>query len=501
MEDGFMNKAMVLLFISCLALAITSCQTSSYYASSGNPLEGLALLKSGETMRSSSCDPNIESGNGDARPIPPGMTLTIADLEGPGVINHIWNTVAATDRGYSRLLVVRMYWDGEEHPSVEAPLGDFFAMGHGVDHPFESLPITVTSEGRARNCYWPMPFRKSARITVTNEGPGQVHAFYYYVDWQKVDHFPRNTAYFHAMYRQEHPAVSGRRYLIADLKGKGHYVGTVLSIRQHTPSWWGEGDDFWFIDGEELPRLRGTGSEDYFCDAWGLREMSTPYYGAPLMEGYDALARTTCYRWHITDPVIFNKSLRLEIEHMGVTFNEDGTVKSGFEERADDFASVAFWYQTEPHSPFPAMAPAMERVYEDWTKLVEAETKLDGVRVSVGPVSLQAGLGSGAGQLFWTPPTPNGSLEFDIELAQAGEYQLLLIATHSFDYGTFQVELDGKPIGKPINLYSASIVSKEIRMQTPALEAGKHTLRFVNAGKDAASAGYFFGLDSFMFTK
>ena len=140
-------------------------------------------------------------------------------------------------------------------------------------------------------------------------------------------------------------------------------------------------------------------------------------------------------------------------------------------------------------------------MYEDWTKLVEAETKLADVRVSVGPVSLQAGLGSGEGQLFWTPPTPDGFLEFDVKLDEPGNYQLMLVATHSFDYGTFQVELDGKPLGKPINLYNASIISKEIRLQTPKLEAGKHTLRFVNVGKDGVSAGYFFGLDSFMFTR
>ncbi|MCK5861683.1 MAG: DUF2961 domain-containing protein, partial [Candidatus Hydrogenedentes bacterium] len=332
-------------------------------------------------------------------------------------------------------------------------------------------------------------------------GPGRVHAFYFYVDWQRVDRLPKDMAYFHAMYRQEHPTVSGSRYLIANIKGRGHYVGTVLSVRQHTASWWGEGDDFWYIDGETVPSLLGTGSEDYFCDAWGLREMSTPYYGAPLMEGYDVLARTTCYRWHIADPVIFDKSLVLEIEHMGVTFNEDGTVKSGFEERSDDFSSVAFWYQTEPHSPFPLMASSKERVYEDWSLLVEAESKVNTARASSGSVALQAGIGGGDGQLFWTPAAPDQSLEFDIEVKESGVNQLLLLVTHSFDYGIFQIELDGKPLGKPVNLYNENIVSKEIRLQSPMLDAGNHVLRFVNVGKENASGGYFFGLDSFMFFK
>lgn len=481
-----------------LALLLASFLGEEAMAMSGNPLEGLSQLKQGRTMRSSSSDLNWQTGNGDARPIAPGETLVIAELEGPGSINHIWNTVAAEDKGYSRLLVIRMYWDGEEKPSVEAPLGDFFGMGHGVDHPFQSLPVTVTSEGRARNCYWPMPFRKSARITITNDGPGRVNAFYYYVDWQKMDELPADAAYFHAMYRQEFPTVSGKRYLIADVTGSGHYVGTVLSVRQHTASWWGEGDDFWYIDGETEPSLRGTGSEDYFCDAWGLREMSMPYYGAPLMEGYEPLCRTTCYRWHITDPVNFKESLLLEIEHMGVTFKEDGSVRSGFEERTDDFSSVAFWYQLEPHKPFPALPEGKARLYEDWSKLVEAETKLDIANASSGPLSLQEGIGSGKGQLWWTAAEPDQSLEIKIDVTEDGADELLLLLTCSHDYGIFQVELDGKPVDKPVNLYSPTIKSKELRLVIPALKAGEHTLRFVNKGKDPASGGYFFGLDGYM---
>ena len=168
---------------------------------------------------------------------------------------------------YSRLLTLRIYWDGETQPSVECPVGDFFGIGHGVDQPFMSIPIRVTSEGRARNCYWPMPFRKSARITVTNESDTACRSFYYYVDWQKHKSLRRNTAYFHAMYRQEFPCAMGRNYLIADLEGRGHYVGSIQSVCLMSDGWYGEGDDFFFVDGEAEPRLRGTGTEDYFCDA------------------------------------------------------------------------------------------------------------------------------------------------------------------------------------------------------------------------------------------
>lgn len=479
----------------CAVVLLAGCQTAPPSPLAGNPLDGLALLRGGETMRSSSCDPDWANGNGDARPIAPGKTLTIAALEGPGVITHLWNTVAAQDREYSRMLVVRMYWDGEECPSVEVPLGDFFGMGHGKDHPFSSLPVTVTSEGRARNCYWPMPFRKSARITVTNEGERDVNAFYYYVDWHKVDRLPKDAAYFHAMYRQEHPAVMGRNYLVADIEGRGHYVGTLLNVRQRIASWWGEGDDFWFIDGAEAPQLRGTGSEDYFCDAWGLREMSTPFYGAPLMEGYEAMHRTTCYRWHITDPVVFRTALRLEFEHKGVTFNDDGTIRSGFEERPDDFSSVAFWYQTEPHKPLPPMAPARQRVYRDWSGVVEAEAALDTVKVTAGPVSTQDGGYSGARQLFWTPGAADQKLDFPLDVPADGSYELVLVMTRSWDYGTYEAQLDGKPLGAPMNLYSKNIVAKEHCFPTGPLAAGPHVLSLVNKGKDASSPGYFLGFD------
>ena len=246
---------------------------------SGSPLEGLERLKDFETRRASSSDANWRNGNADARPIAPGATLTVAELEGPGRIVHIWCTIAHQDPYYSRMLTLRIYWDGESNPSVECPIGDFFGIGHGVDRAYDSMPIRVTSDGRGRNCYWPMPFRKSARITVTNDSDRNCGAFYYYVDWQKHRRLPDDVAYFHAMYRQEFPCVMGRNYLLADIEGRGHYVGTVQSVYMVSPGWYGEGDDFFFIDGETEPSLRGTGTEDYFCDAWGFKDAERPFYG------------------------------------------------------------------------------------------------------------------------------------------------------------------------------------------------------------------------------
>ena len=251
---------------TCLLL-LTGIASAQF--SPGNPLAGLERFKNYESQRASTCAPDWKDNNADHRPIKPHGTLTVAELDGPGVITHIWFTINHPDRHYSRLLTLRIYWDGETHPSVECPLGDFFGVGHGVDHSFHSLPISVSALGRGRNCYWPMPFRKSAKITLTNESDLPCGSVYYYVDWQKHASLPEDTAYFHAMYRQEFPCVMGQNYLIADIEGRGHYVGTVQSVLAISDVWFGEGDDFFFIDGEKEPRLRGTGTEDYFCEGWG----------------------------------------------------------------------------------------------------------------------------------------------------------------------------------------------------------------------------------------
>jgi hypothetical protein len=471
-------------------------------AGTGFGLESISTMQDAQSKRASSSDPDWKNGNADARPIPPGETLVLAELEGPGTVNHIWNTIASSERGYSRLLVLRMYWDGEEKPSVECPIGDFFGIGHGIDKPFVSLPVKVSSEGRGRNCYWPMPFAKSARITVTNEGKKPTNAFYYYIDWQKLPQLPPNTAYFHAMYRQEFPTVSGQNYLLADIEGRGQYVGTVLSVRQRTASWWGEGDDFFYIDGEKEPSLRGTGSEDYYCDGWGFRQQDGPFYGAPLVEGYDAGDHTSVYRWHITDPVRFTKSLRVEIEHKGVTFNPDNTVKSGFEERTDDFSSVAYWYQAEPHKPWPAPPAGYARMYYDYSKIVEGEALIPKATASQGPVVKQdLGNSSGGAQLFWQAPSEGQTLSLPVEVGEAGKYELVLFFTTSFDYGTYQILLDDKPLGDPVDFYTANIEQTERYHPSQNLDAGTHTLTFKNVGKNGASKGYFFGFDGLLLNK
>lgn len=464
--------------------------------SAGNPLAGLEKLKDFETMRASSSDANWQNGNADARPIEPGGTLVIAELQGPGVITHFWNTIAHSVPNYSQLLTLRAYWDGEEHPSIECPVGDFFGIGHGIDQSFVSLPIRVSSEGRGRNCYWPMPFRKSARVTVTNESNKRCDAFYYYIDWQKHPSLPEDTAYFHAMYRQEYPCIMGRNYLLADIEGRGHYIGTVQSVQLSSSGWYGEGDDFFFIDGEKEPRLRGTGTEDYFCDGWGFRQQDGPYYGTPLWQGYNTGAKSTAYRFHIPDPVTFKKALRVEIEHKGSEQFPDGT-GSGFIERDDLMSSVAFWYQTEPHKKWAALPPGPQRLTEHADLLIVGWKAVPEAKHSDHPIQVQelGGIAKEGKQLWFTPKDDRGWVELNFKTDKPSDGQLRGRLVKAKDYGIYQVKLDGKQIGT-VDLYSPDIVAQEFRWDALGLTAGEHTLRFESGGKSEKSKGYFFGLDS-----
>lgn len=479
-------------YLFLLSLAFSPALQAQFVP--GNPLSGIEKLKEFEARRASSSDRNWKDGNGDARPIAPGGTLTLAELEGPGVIAHIWFTIAHSAPFYSRLLTLRMYWDGEDHPSVEAPVGDFFGIGHGVDKEFTSLPIRVTSEGRGRNCYWPMPFKRSARITVTNESDKRCDAFYYYIDWQKHKALESDAAYFHASYRQEYPCTMGKNYLLADLEGRGQYVGTIQSVYMMSGGWYGEGDDFFFIDGAQEPQLRGTGTEDYFCDGWGFRQQDGPFYGTPLWEGYAAGDRSTAYRFHIPDPIPFAKSLRVEIEHKGGQSFPDGK-NTGYIERDDLMSSVAFWYQTEPHKAWPALPAGPDRLPFRERVLLVGYKAVSNSKHSDAPVEVQSIGGLTDNQQLWfRPSTEKGWVEVQFHVEEAQTAELSVNMLHSWDYGIYRVLLDGQEIGR-IDLFGANMAPREHKLGMRDLSAGKHVLRFEGAGKNPDSKGYFLGFD------
>ncbi len=344
----------------------------------GGPLRTLARLRHVRSRRASSYDRS--GGNDDFIVIPPGGTATLLDTESAGCITHIWMTSACRDPHYLRKVVLRMWWDGEVHPSVEVPLGDFFGLGHAQTHNFASLPLCMSPQGgRAFTCYFPMPFDTHARVEVTTDCRTAPLRLYYYIDYESYGALAADLGRFHAQWRRENPCdgispegmpfeeyqyaganLDGSgNYLIVDAEGWGHYVGCHLDIHNLTETrgrnWYGEGDDMIFVDGEPFPpSLHGTGTEDYFNTAWCPQEtFVAPYFGITMPGGPNWSGKISLYRYHIEDPIHFEKSLRVTIEHGHAN------------RRRDDYASTGYWYQAEPHKPFPPMPPADLRVPRD----------------------------------------------------------------------------------------------------------------------------------------
>jgi len=490
------------VLIACLTGCTTGqaggLQAAPFQAGTG--LGQLYVMRDARTRRCSSADEDWRDGNNDSRPIPAGGTLELGTLEGPGVIRHIWFTPYGGGPKFPRAFVLRIYWDGNPEPAVEAPLGDFFAVGHGEQRLVNSLPVSVTSDRRAYNCYWPMPFARSARITMSNDGP-EDGGLYWYIDYETVPRLPPDTAYFHAQYRQEYPCRMGQDYLILEAEGSGHYVGTVQSCQLRTPSWYGEGDDRFFIDGETEPSLRGTGTEDYFCDAWGFRLADRPFYGITVMDGFDLGDLITVYRWHIPDPVHFRKSLRVTIEHKGVTFDAQGNLVSGFMEREDLMSSVAFWYQTGRARRFAAVPPYAERFVPETR--IELEGSLEAARAAIRPADAalevqNLNVCSGNRQLFAKFSSPESVLTVPFRLEADLKGVVRLQVVKSFDYGQWRVRLDGKVVDRleAVDLYHPSPVAHVLKLGYLELAAGDHELKFECVGRNEASRGFFLGVDA-----
>jgi hypothetical protein len=301
--------------------------------------------------------------------IKPGETFTIAEINGPGAIQHIW----MTPTGNWRFSIIRFYWDDETEPSVECPVGDFFAMGWGRYANLSSLAICV-NPGSAFNCYWSMPFRKKCRITMENVNDKDPMTLYYQIDYTLTD-VPSDAGYFHAQFRRSNPNETSV-YTIADgIKGKGQYVGVYMAWGVHNNGWWGEGEIKFFMDGDtQFPTICGTGTEDYFCGSYDFdtsrkneagvsetnyTEFCTPYSGLhQVIKGdghYNVMQRFGLYRWHVMDPIRFEKDLKVTIQDLG--WHKDGRYLA----QKSDISSVCFWYQSEPHAKFPKIP--------EWQKL------------------------------------------------------------------------------------------------------------------------------------
>ena len=334
----------------------------------------------GEACKAASALGPSRKGMPCLKGIDKGETVVLGDIAGSGVIQHIWCTIPnKTEHGrfVLRDLVLRMYWDHEETPSVECPLGDFFLNGFARAYEVNSLPVAVNPKG-AMNSFLPMPFRTHAKITLENQHAGPVPAFFYQIDYVLTDDLPPDTVYFHAQWRRERLTELQKDYVVLDgVKGRGHYIGTYLGLSALERYWWGEGEMKFYIDGDDrYPSQCSTGTEDYFGGAWSFggptdaqghmmeKTFCTPFMGYPFYSrdddfhndyfNRDCPPMRSFYRWHMADPILFQQDLRVELQQIGVS-------ERGLFERQDDVCTVAYWYQTEPHAAFPALPGAEAR--------------------------------------------------------------------------------------------------------------------------------------------
>lgn len=362
---GFLRRLLAAGGFTAAASPAAAQQTRTETATT-SVLPGYARAQNYRSLKQSTFDRT--GGNHDYAAIPAGGSLEVFRQDGPGVITHIWFTIAARSQHHLKELVLRAWWDGKDKPSIEVPIGDFFGLNLASYNIFESQYLAC-SPGKSLNCYFAMPYRKSARITVTNEGKQEVGAFYSNIDFKSVPSLPADALYFHAQYRQSAPCVptageaaklnpDGRlNHVYMEARGRGHLMGVTLGVLQNSDGWWGEGDDMIFIDDDSKPAIVGTGSEDYFLGSWdfGGRDGSIPFshhmYGAHLIAAAERTGgRYCCYRWHGDNPVTFEKYLKHTMEHGHAN------------DRGDNFYSVGYWYQTEPYTEFPALPPVEARI-------------------------------------------------------------------------------------------------------------------------------------------
>ncbi len=496
------------------ALAVLALVPSALSCRTSDGLGGLLELEDGRSRRETSTRtlpdgrPDPDSNYDNFR-VKPGETHVLADLEGPGIVRHVWMTFlgpephpwAKEGAASHKDMVLRIFWDGRDEPGVEAPVGDFFASGFGERMTVESLPVLVEN-GASYNCFWQMPFRESARIEIENDSDKEIALLYYNVDWIEKDSLPADTPYFHAQYRQEYPLAAGSGdYVIFRGEGRGHYVGTVLSVRSRSPGWFGEGDLKVRIDGEDEPSIWGTGTEDYFLCAWGLREGCYPYFGVPMTDGGFTLGGKSCaYRWHLEDPIVYQEGIEVAVERMGwIARDENPKYESmSWNERQDDYASVAFWYQLGEPKRFATVPPCEERRLPEIDVVIPGRDFVAAEHHGEGPAQVQEGaLWSGGSQMLYRPSSAeNAWVEIPFEVDRRRPLRLVLKLTTSYDFGTWDVLLDGVKLREDLDLYTPETDVREFPLLDFWPAAGPHVLRLECTGKSPASTKHWLGLDS-----
>jgi len=508
----------------CRAAALLpGCHTTGTPPAS--PFSATMMLPEADTHRASTYDRT--GGNMDARVVEPGEVLPVLDAGGPGCVRHIyWTYIVAQPevrRHVFRDMILRMYWDGETSPSVECPLGDFFGVAGCIPRPIKSLALTAnpgtdaTDTSWGFNCYFPMPFQNGARIEITNDGPEAV-ALWVHADYETYDHAPEwlyKAGRFHAQWRRSNLTVpvdsqginttGDANYVILEVKGRGSVAGYVLTVDNRNGGWWGEGDDMVFIDGETWPpSFHGTGTEEIFgAGACPNVEYSGPYTGMILAEnayGDPWYGKNSLYRFFLADRINFRKSVRITIEHGHAN------------DLANDYVSVAYWYQDEPHAPFPPLPDAAGRMPLGPPRApmtvkgaIEGESLVDKA-VSSGPPfqALRfAGTWSGNQFLWFVAGKPGATITLPVEVSRTGKHRVAAYLVKASDFGIVQLLVDNKPLGEPIDCYNNEggagathvIPTGEIDFGTVDLKAGQHTLSLEVVDKNPKAASYFAGVD------
>lgn len=370
----------VVLLASCTA-AQHSDVTAPVNTAAANALDQVYLLDSPLQSRSISFEnPTGAVGSGGqaasplgvgrkgspARLLAPGQEIELANIKGAGTIRHIWATTFPVPE-FLRGAVIRFYWEGQEHPSVEAPLGDFFGFAHGKAIAYESAVHSV-GEKAGMNTWLPMPFSKSARVTITNELP-QPMPFFYQIDYTHGEQHADDIGRLHVNFARQNPTRKAQDFtLLEKRQGRGRYLGTVIGVRPSDDNWWGEGEMKAFIDGDQdFPTINGSGAEDYVGLSWGLQQNAFQYNGASWVENGDTTTtgRISMYRWHVLDPILWKEDIRITIQQIGHNGNAPTTFEAylgDLYEREDDWSAATFWYESIPSAPLPTMPGLGDRI-------------------------------------------------------------------------------------------------------------------------------------------
>jgi hypothetical protein len=482
-------KKYTILFITGLLLflgLLTGCDTGNRADLENILSQGsLPILKSCKLIQVSSYD--TSGGNNDRIIIGKGKTASILDVPGPGVIVRIWMTVDSRDPYFLRRILIRMYWDGEDNPSVEVPLGDFFGCGFAYKH-YSTPFLGMTSGGYV--CFFPMPFENNARIEIVNETGQEIPAFYYQVEYQKLEKpISKEVAYFHAFWHRNIRTNYDTNYIILNIKGRGHLIGVNLNVQSYEGNLdFLEGDEEIFVDGEKRPSIQGTGTEDYFSGGWYFNkgEYAAPYSGLILKD--DSLGRIAAYRFHVPDPISFKKSIKFTIEH------GHGNLDIA------DYSSTAYWYQTEPHQKFPPIPVAGQRIplrMVTPNRILEAENLKFNMGSIPSKIEIMTDYGpewSGSKQLVIESQNKD-AFSLILPNLKENEYSVNIFYTKGPDYGNFKILMNDQIAGEingyhPILFPGGTITLKNIKNPGQILN-----LRFVVDGKDADSKGFKVGLD------